>query len=193
MVDLGLYNFIQNEIAKGRQKDDIVAQLVQGGNKPEVVEEAYAAVLSGASPVPAPVLTHATVAVTKTGERPPIITAACAALSILLALNLAQVALLVIALTAASATGARLSFASLDILGVLGLVTITMQLLAFVIIYGYWMMRRWAVYLYCALQLIGFLISLPSLATNPLGVLSVAHLFGVFVIWAGVSNLDTMT
>jgi hypothetical protein len=42
MVDLGFYNFIKNEIAKGKSKEDIMAELEKGGlMTPELFEQAW--------------------------------------------------------------------------------------------------------------------------------------------------------
>src|SRR3989344_3510631 len=50
MVDLGVYNFVKNAVAAGKSEEDITADLARGGLRMEIIEEALAAVQSGAPP-----------------------------------------------------------------------------------------------------------------------------------------------
>ena len=192
MTDLGLYNFIKNELAKGRTKDDIVAQLVQSGNKPDVVEETYTAVSNGVAPVPVSLKQSSPIALaarTYGGERPQAITIACVLLTVVLVFVLVQLMLVSGLVAMILSTGGKTTLATLIALGRVGLLSIVLQLLLFAVIYGYWMMRRWGVYLYMTVFLLGLVLS----AGSPMRLLNLGTLVAVIVIWIGFSHLEEMS
>jgi hypothetical protein len=179
MVDLGLFNFIKNEIAKGSTKEQIVTKLTNGGNSPESIGEAYEAVINNTPPI----------SVAKTpisfinkhrGERPTAITIICFILAISIVAGLIQSALLFIFFI----------FNPIGV-GIIIILSLILQLLPFAVLYGYWMMRKWGVYLYGFIFVLSFVLSMGKALTTASGIVS--SIVSLLILGVGVQYLSDMS
>lgn len=198
MADLGLYNYIQNAQSSGKTKEEITEQLVRGGNSPDAIEDAFAAVetqSSPAAPAQAP-LSVSSRAETEprhrwSQERPTIITVGCIIWSFILIVDLVRVVLIGwVILMAEFSSGQTASPLALALGFLFPLVMIGFD---FVIVYGYWMMRRWAVYAYTFLFVCTFVLSIGVIAQNPLALISIANLVAIGMIAAGFHYIEEMS
>jgi len=143
MVDLGLFNFVKNAIAEGKSKDEIKIELAKGGWDETAMEAAFTAVESNTppramstrktTPEPTIIVPEAEIPVE---HRPALITALCGYYFISFLLSVISVSIL-------SLSG-KLPF-SVDSTNV---PSISIALISFLSVYGYWTMRRWGVMLF---------------------------------------------
>jgi hypothetical protein len=64
------------------------------------------------------------------------------------------------------------------------------QLLLLLTIYGFWLMRKWSVYLYTFMFAVSVVTSLNAIAASPGKLLNLGYLVSVIVVWVGFHYLD---
>lgn len=149
MVDLGLYNFVKSNLALGKSKADISDVLIKGGNNQTVIDEIFNAIDNNLAPLTAsqntsqsitvPQSQVATQNILNSNNRPIIITVVCLYLLIATADSILQTISLVASV--ASSTNAHMNY------GYTG-ISFLIQIVGLIAVAGYWMMRKWGVYLY---------------------------------------------
>jgi hypothetical protein len=115
-------------------------------------------------------------------ERPLAITIVCIVLGIFLALNLFGL-LEALLLFIYNPLG----------IGIVIAISLIIQLLAFVVIYGYWMMHKWAVYLYTAIFIVALVLRIQTIVMSPATLFNLGTLLAVIVISVGFKYIDQMS
>jgi|GEM_PF-3761141 len=121
---------------------------------------------------------------TKT-ERPTIVTALCGYFFVSWVLSIINTAGIMF-----TYPDAKVSF-NLSGFSLTGIFAAIFSLLVIVSILGYWFMKKWSVYLYCALVVISIIITLFTFKAVTFFFVS-SLLIPAAVVWVGFKNLDKM-
>ena len=75
--------------------------------------------------------------------------------------------------------------------GIIIILSLILQFLPFAVLYGYWMMRKWGVYLYGFIFVLSFVLSMGKALTTASGIVS--SIVSLLILGIGVQYLSDMS
>lgn len=121
------------------------------------------------------------------GDRPTIITVLCGYFFIAWSLSIINL----IGLTASLPEGATFSF-NLTGFSLKGIFALVLSFSYIVSVFGYWLMKKWSVYLYAVLVILSVIITLVTLKTITFFFFS-SLVLPAIMVWMGFKYLDRMS